>query len=64
MQRRVENTRNVIYCHSVARMVSYAGITRKIRVRLKWPVDIYVQDLQFMTTGWRKKIRVTPFRLQ
>jgi biotin-(acetyl-CoA carboxylase) ligase len=66
MQRRVDNTRNVIYvyCHCMSRMVSYPGITRKVRVRLKWPVDIYVQDLQFMTAGWRKKLAVTPFRLQ
>jgi len=64
MQRRVDNTTNVIYCHCMARMVSYPGITRKVRVRLKWPVDRYVQDLQFMTAGWRKKIAVIPFRLQ
>jgi hypothetical protein len=63
MQRRVDNTRNVINCHCMARMVSYPGITRKVRV-LKWPVDMYVQDLQFMTARWRKKITVTPFRLQ
>ena len=64
MHRRVDNTRDVIYCHCMVRMVSYPGITRKVRVRLKWPVDIYVQDLQFMTAWWRKKITVSPFRLQ
>ena len=64
MQRRVDNTRNVVYCHCMARMVSYPGITRKVRLHLKWPVDRYVQNLQFMTAGWRKKITVTPFRLQ
>jgi len=64
IERRIDNTRSVIYCHCMARMVSYPCITRKVRIRLKWPVDIYVHDLQFMTAVWRKKITVTPFRLQ
>jgi hypothetical protein len=39
MQRRVDNTRNVIYCHCMGRMVSYPGITRTVLVHLKWPID-------------------------
>ena len=35
MQRRTDNTRNVIYCHCMARMVSYPGITCTVHVRLK-----------------------------
>jgi len=35
MQRRVDNTRIVICCHCMARMVSYPGVKRKVHVRLK-----------------------------
>jgi hypothetical protein len=31
------------------------GITRTVHVRLKWPIDKYVQDLQFMTAVWKKR---------
>jgi hypothetical protein len=55
MQRRIDNTRNVTYCHFMARMVSYPGITHTVHVRLKWPVDRYVQGLEFMTAVWTKR---------
>jgi hypothetical protein len=55
MQRQVENTRNVIYCHCMAWMVSYPGITCMVHVCLKWPVDSYVQGLEVITAEWRKK---------
>jgi hypothetical protein len=35
MQRRVDNTLIVIYCHCMARMVSYSGIKRMVHLRLK-----------------------------
>jgi len=35
-------------------MVSYPGITRTVLVRLKWPLDGYVQELECMTAVWRK----------
>jgi hypothetical protein len=35
MQRRIDNTRNVIYCHCMAQIVSYPGITRTVRIHLK-----------------------------
>jgi hypothetical protein len=55
MLRRVDNTRNVIYCHSMVRVVSYPGVTRTVHVSLKWPVDRYIQGLEFMTAVWRKR---------
>lgn len=35
MLRGVDNTRNFAYCHCMARMVSYPGVTCTVRLRLK-----------------------------
>jgi len=55
MIRQVENTRNVIYFHCMTRVASYPGVTGTVHVRLEWPVDRYVQGLEFMTAVWRKR---------
>jgi len=54
MQRQVHNTRNVIYCHCKAWMVSYPDITCTVHVRLKWPTQRYIQGLEIITEVWRK----------
>ena len=58
MQRQVDNTRNVIYCHCIAWMVSYPGITCKVHVCLKWPVQRYIQGLEIITEVWSKRENV------
>jgi hypothetical protein len=55
MLRRVNNTRNVMYCHCMAQMVIHPGVTRKVHVRLKWPVYRNVKGLEFMIAVWRKR---------
>jgi len=55
MQRGVDNTRKVIYCQCMVRIVSYPCITCTVHVRRNWPVDRYVQGLEFMTEMWRKR---------
>jgi len=55
MLRRVDNTRNFTYCHCMARMVSYPGVTCTAHVRLKRSLDRNVQGLEFMIAVWRKR---------
>jgi hypothetical protein len=38
----------------MTRMVRYSGIKRMAHV-LKWPVDSYVQGVEFMVPMWRKE---------
>ena len=54
MHQQVHNTRNVIYCHCKAWMVSYPDITCTVHVRLKWPTQRYIQGLEIITEVWRK----------
>ena len=57
-QQQVDNTRNVIYCHCRTWMVSYPGITFMVHVRLKWPVQRYIQGLEIISEMWRKRENV------
>jgi hypothetical protein len=54
----VDKTRNVIYCHCMAWIVSYPGIICKVHVCLKWPVQRYGQGLEIITVVWRKRENV------
>ena len=54
MQRCVESTRAVTYCHCCTWIFSYAGIICAVPIRRKRSLDRSDSKLEFMAPGWMK----------